>query len=78
MSWHNWFAMNNSFLSLEQLWGNLLSREPALIRQTYANLDKQEQEAVLTHLRKMVKETGWHPEQRASAMAALEALGAFD
>lgn len=70
--------MNNTFSSLEQLWDNLLSRDQALVSQAYADLDKQEQEAVLAHLRKMVKEAGWHPEQRASAMAALEALRAFD
>lgn len=70
--------MNNTFMSLEQLWGNLLSREPVLVRQAYANLEKQEQEAVLAHLRKMAKEAGWHPEQRASAAAALEVLGELD
>jgi hypothetical protein len=30
---------------------------------------------VRAHLERMAKETGWQPEQRESARAALEALG---
>ena len=67
--------MSETSMSIEQIWESLLSREPGTVRQTFATLDKQEQAAVLAHLRKMVSEPGWHPEQRVSANAALEALG---
>lgn len=70
--------MNETSISIEQFWDNLLSREPASVRQAYATLEKKEQVAVLVHLRKMVSEPGWQPEQRASAAAALEALGGLN
>jgi hypothetical protein len=59
---------------LKLLWDDLLSRQPARIRATYASLDMQEKEVVLIHLQRMVAETGWQPEQRVSAQAALLAL----
>ena len=65
-------------MPLEQIWDSLLSRESGVVRQTFATLDEQEQAAVLAHFHKMVSEPGWHPEQRISAKAALEALGESD
>ena len=67
--------MNDGSISIEQFWDNLLSREPGEVRAAYSMLDKQEQAAVLAHLRKMAGEPGWHPEQRRSATIALEELG---
>jgi hypothetical protein len=61
--------------AVEQLWDNLLSRQLERVRKAYRSLDKDEQVAVLAHLRKMESEPGWHPEQRTSAIVALEALG---
>jgi hypothetical protein len=65
---------NESYSSLEILWCNLLSRQPALIREAFDVLNKSEQEIVITHLHKMASEAGWQPEQRLSAQAALKVL----
>ncbi|MEN4013634.1 MAG: hypothetical protein AB1453_12590 [Chloroflexota bacterium] len=59
---------------LEIFWDNLLSREPTRIRAAFATLDHASQSAVLTHLERMASEDGWHPEQAASAQAALREL----
>jgi hypothetical protein len=59
---------------LEILWDHLLSRQPAKIRQAYNALDEAGRRATLAHLRRMVTEPDWHPEQRKSARAALEVL----
>lgn len=58
----------------EILWDRLLSRQPERVKAAFQTLSLQEQRAVLSHLQRMSSETGWHPEQRASAKAALEAL----
>jgi hypothetical protein len=62
---------------LENLWDSLLSRETHLIRAAYASLTEDEQAAVLAHLQRMAVEDGWHPQQRLSAQAALDALDDF-
>ncbi len=59
---------------LEQLWDNLLSRQPELIRSAFASLDPTNQKAVITHLNRMISETGWQSEQQFSAKAAIQAL----
>lgn len=59
---------------LEGLWERLLSRQPEEVRTAFLSLSTREQEAVLAHLGRMVTEPGWHPEQRTSAQAALDAL----
>lgn len=59
---------------LEALWNDLLSRQPALVRTAFDTLDPNSQKTVLAHLRRMVAEEGWQPEQRTSAKAALRAL----
>ena len=64
--------MENGFYSnIENLWDHLLSCQPELIEAAYLSLARQEQQDVLAHLQRMVSETGWHPEQIASAQAAL-------
>lgn len=59
---------------LENLWDGLLSREPERICATYETLDLASRAVVLAHLKRMVSESGWHPEQVLSARAALQAL----
>ncbi len=59
---------------LEQFWDNLLSRQPDQIREAFASIDPEVRRHVLDHLHRMISEEGWHPEQRASAQAALETL----
>jgi hypothetical protein len=59
---------------LDQLWDDLLSHQPELIRVAFASLDVSDQKAVLAHLHHMVTDAGWQPEQRASAKAALQAF----
>jgi hypothetical protein len=62
--------------SLEALWEQLLSRQAEQVRGAFSCLTAQEKESVLAHLRRMASEAGWHPEQRLSAQAALEAIQA--
>jgi hypothetical protein len=59
---------------LEDLWNNLLSCQPELIRSAFASLDLTNQKLVQEHLKRMAEEAGWQPEQRDSARAALKAL----
>lgn len=58
----------------EALWEALLSRQPERIRQAFFGLDDASRAVVREHLRKMVREPGWHPQQVKSARAALKAL----
>ncbi|MCU0488474.1 MAG: hypothetical protein MUE67_05945 [Anaerolineales bacterium] len=60
--------------ALEELWENLLSRQPELIRPVFVRLAVEEQSEVIAHLQRMSSEAGWHIEQRRSAQAALAAL----
>jgi hypothetical protein len=66
--------MNNMPEQLEGLWDDLLSRQPDLIRSTFASLDADGQKAVIAHLQCMLTGVGWQPEQRVSAKAALMVL----
>ncbi|HEX2981454.1 MAG TPA: hypothetical protein VHO48_14400 [Anaerolineaceae bacterium] len=59
---------------IQDFWDNLLSEEPERIRAAYATVEEALRPAVLAHLQRMVSEDGWHPQQRASARAALDAL----
>jgi hypothetical protein len=61
--------------AITQFWDALLSRRPAAIRAVFQPLDAATRRAVAAHLQKMASEDGWHPEQRQSAQAALDALG---
>jgi hypothetical protein len=65
---------NNALNEPEELWDQLLSRQPKKVQTAFENLSAQEQHAVLDHLQRMATEPDWHPEQRISAAAALEAL----
>jgi hypothetical protein len=62
------------FLDPEGLWDTLLSRQPDQVRTAFYSLDEDQKMAVFSHLQRMASEPGWHPEQRLSAQAALEAL----
>ena len=44
--------------SVKQLWDAILSRDPALMQNTYKNLDERERAAIMNHLKKMTTETG--------------------
>ena len=66
--------MDEHQVSFGDIWGMLLSRQPDEIEQVYANLDADQRDAVLDHLHKMATESGWQPEQRISAQAALDAI----
>ena len=59
---------------LEILWDQLLSRRPKRVKAAFQRLGPDEQRAVLAHLVRMANEPGWHPEQRVSAQASLDAL----
>lgn len=66
--------MEEDSINLEDLWDGLLSRDPVLVRKAFAGLSVDEQKSILAHLQRMASEPDWHPEQRISAQAALEAL----
>jgi hypothetical protein len=66
--------MDSTPEQLEALWYNLLSRQVKLVREAYNSLDPTSQRTVLLHLKRMASESGWQPEQRNSAKAALRAL----
>lgn len=70
--------MDENLDSIEDLWDGLLSRQPELVRAAFSSLDLAERAAVLAHLQRIVSEAGWHPEQRLSAQAALDALEGFE
>ncbi len=63
-----------NYLSVEQLWDNLLSREPEKIQTTFQYLSSSERNAVIEHLKRMTSEDGWHPEQRKSAQFSLQMI----
>jgi hypothetical protein len=66
--------MDDEISPLEEVWEDLLSRQPERVRQAFTGLSEVERLTVLEHLRRMVKEAGWHAEQRESARLALKAL----
>ena len=60
--------------SLEELWERLLSRETEEVQAAFSALTKDEQTAILAHLRRMAQEPDWHAEQRISAQFALSSI----
>ena len=60
--------------SVEIIWEQILSREPEQARAAFFSLDVETQQQVAAHLRAMVSEEGWHPEQVISAQKALDAI----
>jgi len=59
---------------IEAFWEEILSRQLERIQKAFAPLSPEEKFAVLKHLKGMVSEPGWHPEQVVSASQALDAL----
>jgi hypothetical protein len=59
---------------LKGIWDSLLGQKPEQIRSIFTALSADDQQAILVHLKKMVTEEGWHPEQRISAETALNAI----
>lgn len=59
---------------LELFWDAILSQQPDQIRSAYDSLDLSERQPLIIHLRRMASEPGWQPEQRKSALAALETI----
>ena len=72
VNFSEWIMSETS--NLERIWDQLLSRDPQLIKTTFAGLDKESQQTVLVHLKEMTTGAGWHPEQAKSATVALEAI----
>ena len=66
--------MENGNNELEALWEALLSRHEKMILQAFNTLDHHEQQTILDHLKLMVSEPDWQPEQVTSARVALETL----
>ncbi len=66
--------MANYGNDLELLWEQLLSRDANKVRAAFIKLDSASQQVVKDHLKRMASESDWHPEQRVSAEAALQAL----
>jgi NADH:ubiquinone oxidoreductase subunit E len=66
--------MRESIDPLEILWSQILSREEQQIMKAFQQLDSFNKKKVLEHLKIMVEEEGWQPEQQRSAQAALHVL----
>lgn len=64
--------MRDITYSIENFWGNILSRDPEIIQSTLDLLDYSSRKRIIKHLQTMVFEPGWQPEQRLSAKIALE------
>jgi hypothetical protein len=60
--------------TLDDLWSELLSGDPARIRRAWNGLTDDECQVVLDHLRRMTEQDGWQAEQRQSAAAALRVV----
>jgi hypothetical protein len=61
-------------LSIEQLWDSLLSRQPKKINLIFHHLNQSDRSKVIEHLNRMHTEDGWHPEQKKSALIALQSI----
>jgi hypothetical protein len=59
---------------VELFWDHLLSRQPDQIRAAFQSIPPEAQQRVLAHLRAMLEDEGYAPEQRLSAQAALEVI----
>jgi hypothetical protein len=66
--------MTENLDPIQLFWDNLLSRNPARIKSAFSTLDEDSKQAVIEHLKKMISETGWHPEQVKSAQIAINIL----
>ena len=70
--------MRNSDDNLERMWDSLLSRDPEQVLVCFRSLSLGEQISVITHLERMITESGWLPVQRHSAQFALETIRQAD
>ena len=61
-------------LSIGLLWDRLLSREPEKIKSTFHHINQSERNVVIEHLNRMTTEDGWYPEQKKSALIALQII----
>ena len=59
---------------IEAFWEEILSRQQERIQKAFAPFSPEEKLAILNHLKGMVSEPGWQPEQVVSASQALDAL----
>lgn len=66
--------MTENLDPIQLFWDNLLSRNPARIKSAFSTLDEDSKQAVIEHLKKMISESGWHPEQVKSAQIAINIL----
>ena len=60
----------------EDFWAEILSADPKRVRSAFDRLSADDARLVQAHLLRMSNEAGWHPLQRDSARAALQALEA--
>jgi hypothetical protein len=67
-------GLMNQMESLEEIWGDLLSRNPVSITEVFSRLNPDSQRDVLNHLRAMISEKGWHQKQKRSARIALNSI----
>jgi len=61
----------------ENIWDMLLSRQPVMIEKAFTSLESDQQKTAMDHLQRMVAESGWQPEQRVSAQAALDTIADY-
>jgi hypothetical protein len=62
------------FSTNEDLWSVILSQDEEKVKGTVKILDQETVEYIISHLKKMVTEEGWHPAQQASAAFALQVI----
>jgi phosphoglycolate phosphatase-like HAD superfamily hydrolase len=67
-------ALSGAAQELEDLWGELFSGEAARVRKAWMSLTDDECQTILQHLRKMVDDPSYQPQQKESAAAALRLI----
>ncbi|MBN2046541.1 MAG: hypothetical protein JW750_01760 [Anaerolineaceae bacterium] len=60
------------------VWEYLLSRDFDVIREAYQSIPESQREAIREHLKRMLTEEDWHPEQMKSAEIALAVIASFE
>jgi len=58
----------------EDFWADILSADPGRVRRLFDRLAPEEAQRVQAHLRRMVDEPVWQPEQRRRAREALQVV----
>ncbi len=61
-------------MELDDVWEAILSGDEPRIRKAWGGLTDDECQALLTHLRRMADEDGWHELQKESAATALRVI----